>query len=106
MNTVKINNRITKIQNKLFEQAHTQPLKLKPLAIALSKHGIKGEKLYFHPGMIPLPIPIFQYLSSLNPRQMPILSAAVFANFYKVVANSESQSIISNMNIAKKVFSS
>ena len=50
MNTVKIDTRITKIQNRLFEQAHTHPLELKPLAIAMSKQGINGEKLYSHPG--------------------------------------------------------
>ena len=64
MSTVKINDRITKIQNKLFEQAHTQPLELKPLAIALNKQGIKGEKLYSHPGMIPLPMLFCEYLRS------------------------------------------
>lgn len=104
MNTVKINDRITKIQNKLFEQAHTQPLELKPLAIALSKQGIKGEKLYSHPGMIPLPIPFCEYLRSITARQKSILSAAFLANFYKYVANSESQALVSNMSVAEKLF--
>ncbi|MBE8988088.1 hypothetical protein [Nostoc sp. LEGE 12450] len=106
MNTVKIDNRIPKIQNKLFEQAHTQPLELKTVAIAMSKQGIKGEKLYSHPGMLPLPVPICEYLFSFNARQMSILSATFFANFYKYVANSEYQSLISNMSVAEKVFAS
>ncbi|MBD2521866.1 hypothetical protein [Nostoc sp. FACHB-133] len=106
MNTVKIDNRIPKIQNKLFEQAHTHSLELKPVAIAMSKQGIKGEKLYSHPGMLPLPVPICEYLLSFNARQMSILSATFFANFYKYVANSEYQSLMSNMGIAEKVFAS
>ncbi|BAY76695.1 hypothetical protein NIES25_31520 [Nostoc linckia NIES-25] len=104
MNTVQIDRRIPKIQNKLFEQAHSNALELKPIAIAMSKQGIKGEKLYSHPGMLPLPTPICEYLLSFNSRQKAILSATFFANFYKYVANSEYQSLISNMSIAEKVF--
>ncbi|RCJ23969.1 hypothetical protein A6S26_20480 [Nostoc sp. ATCC 43529] len=104
MNTVQIDRKIPKIQNKLFEQAHSHALELKPIAIAMSKQGIKGEKLYCHPGMLPLPVPICDYLFSFNNRQKAILSATFFANFYKYVANSEYQSLISNMSIAEKVF--
>lgn len=104
MNTVQIDRRIPKIQNKLFEQAHSNALELKPIAIAMSKQGIKGEKLYCHPGMLPLPVPVCEYLLSFNNRQKAILSATFFANFYKYVANSEYQSLISNMSIAEKVF--
>ncbi len=104
MNNVEINNRITKIQNRLFEQAHTQSLELKPVAIALSKQGIIAGKLYCNPGMIPLPMPFCEYLRSLNTSQKSILSAAFFANFYKYVANSESQAIPSNMSVSEKLF--
>jgi hypothetical protein len=104
MKTVKINDRITRIQNKLFEQAHTQPLELKSLAIAMNKQGIKGEKLYSHPEIITLPTPGCEYLLSFNARQKSILSAAFLANFYKFVANSESQALISNMSVAEKIF--
>jgi hypothetical protein len=104
MNTVQIDRRIPKIQNRLFEQAHSHALELKPIAIAMSKQGIQGEKLYSHPGMLPLPVPICEYLHSFNRRQKAILSATFFANFYKYVANSEYHSLISNMSIAEKVF--
>ncbi|MGM3309234.1 hypothetical protein ACSQ6I_25205 [Anabaena sp. WFMT] len=104
MNTVKINDRITLIQNKLFEQAHTQPLELKFLAIAMNKQGIKGEKLYSHPEIITLPIAGCKHLHSFNARQKSILSAAFLANFYKSVANSESQTLISNISVAEKIF--
>lgn len=104
MNIVEINNRITRIQNTLFEQAHTQSLELKPLAIALNKQGIKAGKLYCNPGMIALPMPFCQYLRSLNTSQKSILSAAFFANLYKYVANSESQAIPSNVCVSEKLF--
>ncbi|MBD2613448.1 MAG: hypothetical protein RMY62_018880 [Nostoc sp. ZfuVER08] len=104
MNTVQIDRRIPKIQNRLFEQAHSHALELKPIAIAMSKQGIQGEKLYSHPGMLPLPVPVCEYLHSFNRRQKAILSATFFANFYKYVANSEYHSLISNMSIAEKVF--
>ena len=104
MTAVKVNNRLTKIQNKLFERAHTKPLELKFLAIALNKQGIQGDKLYSNPEMIPLPMRNCEYLMSLNARQQAIISAAYFANFYKAVANSESQTLVSNMGVADKVF--
>ncbi len=104
MNNVEINNRIARIQNRLFEQAHTQSLELKPVAIALNKQGIIAGKLYCNPGMIPLPMPFCEYLRSLNTSQKSILSAAFFANFYKYVANSESQAIPSNMSVSEKLF--
>ncbi|MBE9200004.1 MULTISPECIES: hypothetical protein [unclassified Nodularia (in: cyanobacteria)] len=104
MNIIEINNRITRIQNRLFEQAHTQSLELKPVAIALNKQGIKAGKLYCNPGMIPLPMLFSEYLRSLNTSQKSILSAAFFANFYKYIANSESQAIVSNMNVSDKLF--
>ncbi len=104
MMTVKINDRLTKIQNKLFEQAHTKSLELKPLAIAINRQGINGEKLYSNPGIIPLPMPLCGYLRSLSKRQKAILSAAFLANFYKFVANSESQAIVSNISVSEKVF--
>ncbi|MBN3905276.1 MAG: hypothetical protein HWQ35_01395 [Nostoc sp. NMS1] len=104
MDTIKIDDRIPKIQNRLFEQAHTQPLELKTLAIAINKQGINGEKLYSHPGIIPLPMPFCGYLRSLSKRQKAILSAAFLANFYKFVANSESQAIVSNISVSEKVF--
>ncbi|AFZ58473.1 hypothetical protein H6G54_06200 [Anabaena cylindrica FACHB-243] len=104
MNTVQISDRITLIQNKLFEQAHTQPLELKFLAIAMNKQGIKGEKLYSHPEIITLPTQGCEYLLSFNAHQKSILSAAFLANFYKFVANSESQTLISNVSVAEKIF--
>ncbi|MDP5339033.1 MAG: hypothetical protein NWQ28_10725, partial [Nodularia sp. (in: cyanobacteria)] len=104
MNIVEINNRITRIQNTLFEQAHTQSLELKPVAIALNKQGIKAGKLYCNPGMIALPMPFCPYLRSLNTSQKSILSAAFLANFYKYVANSESQAIPSNVSVSEKLF--
>lgn len=104
MSAVTVNKKLTKIQNKLFEKAHTEPLELKFLAISLNKQGIKGDKLYSHPELIPLPMRNCAYLSTLSPRQVAIISAAYFANFYKAVANSESQTLVSNMGVADKVF--
>ncbi|MBC1219228.1 hypothetical protein GNF10_01175 [Nostoc sp. UCD121] len=106
METVRIDDRLTKIQNKLFEQAHTKPLELKYLAIAINKQGINGEKLYSHPGIITLPMQFCGYLRSLSKRQKAILSAAFLANFYKFVANSESQTLVSNISVGEKVFAS
>jgi hypothetical protein len=102
--TVPLSERITKSQNKLFEHAHSQPLELKYLGIALSKQGLQGEKWYCHPDMLPMPMRVCSYLSSLSQRQKSILSACYFANFYKFVANSESQTVVSNMAAAEKSF--
>lgn len=102
--TVFLNDRLTKSQNRLFEHAHTQPLELKFLGISLSKQGIQGEKWYSNLDMIPLPMRVCPYLCSLNQRQKSILSASYFANFYKFVANSESQTLISNMAASEKCF--
>lgn len=102
--SVFLDERLTKSQNKLFEHAHSKPLELKYLAIALSKQGLQGEKWYTHPEMIPMPIRKCSYLSSLTQRQKSIISACYFANLYKFVGNSEMQTLVSNMASAEKSF--
>jgi hypothetical protein len=104
MKTVSLSERVTKSQNKLFEHAHSQPLELKYLGIALSKQGLQGERWYAHPEMIPMPIRKCNYLSTLTQRQKSIISACYFANLYKFIANSETQTLISNMAAAEKSF--
>lgn len=104
LKTVPLSDRLTKSQNKLFEHAHAQPLELKFLGIALNKQGLQGEKWYSNPDMLPMPIRSCSYLSSLNQRQKSILSACYFVNFYKLVANSESQTLVSNMAASEKSF--
>jgi hypothetical protein len=102
--SVALDSKLTAIQNRLFERAHAEPLELKFLGIALSKQGIIGNALYANPYMIPLPLSRCEYLKSLNSREVAILSACFFASFYKTVANSESQALISNMAAAEKSF--
>ena len=101
---VPLDRKLTKIQNKLFETAHAKPLELKYLGIALNKQGIEGEKLYCNPDMLPMPMSRCKYLSSLTGHQKAIISACYFVNLYKLVANSESQTLVSNMVAAEKSF--
>ena len=104
MTSVAINQRLTKVQNKLFEHAHSEPLELKPLAIKFSKQGLVGEKLYTNPRLIALPLGVDSSLASLNARQISLISAATFALIYRYVACSEDLILNSNMVIAEKVF--
>jgi len=104
MNVVKVDERLTKVQNGLFERAHTEPCELKFLAVALKKQGIQGDKLFLHPEMMPLPMDECDYLSALSPRQKAILSAMSYANIYQFIAGSEIQTLSSNMFVADKVF--
>ncbi|CAK6697284.1 hypothetical protein BBFGKLBO_02222 [Synechococcus sp. CBW1107] len=99
-----LDRKLASVQNRLFQAAHSQPLELKHLGIALNHQGIKGDRLYAHPDMMPLPLRRCSYLQSLSRRQLAILSACLFANFYKLVANSECQTLISNMTAAQKYF--
>lgn len=104
VNAVPLSKKITKVQNRLFETAHAEPLELKHLGIALNKQGIQGDKLYANPAMLPMPIGRCDYLKSLSDRQKAIISACFYVNLYKLVANSESQTLISNMVAAEKAF--
>jgi hypothetical protein len=104
VDTLKIDARFVKVQNGLFERAHSEPCELKFLAIGMKKQGIQDAKLYGHPEMIPLPMSECEYLSSLNPRQLGVLSAMSYANFYQNVSASEMQTLKSNMYVADKVF--
>lgn len=106
MTAVVINQRLTKVQNKLFEHAHSQALELKPLAIKFHKRGLQGDKLYLNPSLVALPLPVCDYLSSLSSRQVSLISAAAFANIYKYVAASEDRALTSNMYLAEKLFES
>ncbi len=101
---VPLDSKLTAIQNRLFEKAHAEPLELKFLGIALNTQGIVGEALYANPYIMPLPLGRCAYLKSLSPRQTAILTACYFVNFYKLVANSESQTLVSNMAAAEKSF--
>lgn len=102
--SVTLDSKLTAIQNQLFKQAHTNPLELKFLGIALNNQGIVGDSLYCNPHILPLPIRRCPYLKSLSPRQLAIISACYFVNFYKFVANSESTTLFSNMATAEKSF--
>lgn len=102
--SVALNNKLTAIQNRLFERAHAEPMELKFLGIALSNQGIIGNALYANPNMMPLPLQRCEHLKSLSSRQVAILTACFFASFYKTVANSESQALVSNMAAAEKLF--
>ena len=102
---VELSPRITKVQNALFEKAHTEPCELKHIAIALKKQGLKGDKLFVHPGMLPLPIDECPQLQNLTHRQKVILSGCFFANMYKMVARAEHQALDSNMVTAENAFS-
>lgn len=104
MTAVAINKRLTKVQNRLFEHAHSEALELKPLAIKFSKQGLGGEKLYVNPRLIALPLGVDSLLSSLNARQISLISAATFALVYRYVACSEDLILTSNMVVAEKVF--
>jgi len=102
--SVALDSKLTAIQNRLFERAHVEPMELKFLGIALGKQGIVGDAIYANPSMMPFPIQRCEYLKSLSNRQIAILTACFFANFYKTVANSESQALVSNMAAAEKSF--
>lgn len=104
MSVVKMDPRFTKVQNGLFERAHSQPCELKFVAIGLTKQGIQTNKLYSHPEMIPLPIMMCDYLSKLGPEHRSILSALCWAHAYKYIARSEMQTVASNMYVAERVF--
>ncbi|WP_287128511.1 hypothetical protein [Candidatus Cyanaurora vandensis] len=104
MSVVKMDPKFTKVQNALFERAHSQPCELKFVAIGLSKQGIQTGKLYSHPEMIPLPIMMCDYLSKLGPEHRSILSALTWTHAYKYIARSEMQTIASNMYVAERVF--
>lgn len=106
MTTTTVNERFTEVQNNLFKHAHTQALELKPLAVEFSKQGLQGEKLYMYPGLIALPFKVCPYLSSLNQRQISLITAAAFANVYEYIASSEDQTLRSNMLVTNKVFDS
>ena len=105
MAIVELSSRLTKVQNALFEKAHTEPCEVKHIAIALKKQGIKGDKLFLHPEMFPLPMIQCPELQKLTHKQKVILSACSFANMYKMVGRSEHQAIDSNMVTAEKAFS-
>ncbi len=102
--SVPLDIKLTAVQNRLFEQAHSEPMELKFLAIALSNQGIVGDALFANPHIMPMPMQRCEYLKSLSPRQIAILTACYFANFYKLIVNSESQTLISNMASAEKSF--
>lgn len=104
MATIELNPRITKVQNALFEKAHTEPCEVKHIAIALKKQGLKGDKLFVHPEMAPLPMGQCPELQSLTHRQKVILSGCFFGNMYKMVGRSEHQAIDSNMVTAENAF--
>lgn len=104
MTSVKIDERFTKVQNGLFQRAHSQPCELKFVAIGLAKQGIQTDKLYSHPEMIPLPIMMCDYLSKLGPEHRSLLSATCWANTYRQIAQAEMQAIASNMYVAERVF--
>jgi hypothetical protein len=105
VNIIQVDKRFTKVQNKLFEQAHTHPCELKPLAIAMKTQGFQGERLYAHPQMMPLPMNDCYYLNSLSNKQRSIVSAMYYALNYQYIATSEMQVVTSNMYVANKVFS-
>lgn len=105
MATVELTPRLTKVQNALFERAHTEPCEVKHIAIALKKQGFKGDKLFLHPEMSPLPMAQCPELKKLSHKQQVILSGCNFANMYKMVGRSEHQAIDSNMVTAEKAFS-
>lgn len=97
--------KLLKVQNKLYEQAHSQPCELKFLAIKLGNQKIEGDKLYSHPLMIPLPLRGCDYLENLTGRQKAIITAFHYAYLYKVVARSEVLALTANIAVADKVFS-
>ena len=103
MNTL-LSQRLTKVQNKLFEHAHTTALELKPLAIQFSKEGIISNQFCTNPRLLALPLGIGEGLESLSNQQISLLSAALFGLIYRYVACSEYQVINSNMVVAEKVF--
>ena len=103
MNTL-LSQRLTKVQNKLFEHAHTTALELKPLAIKFSKKGIVSNQFCTNPRLLALPLGIGEGLESLSNQQISLLSAALFGLIYRYVACSEYQVINSNMVVAEKVF--
>lgn len=105
MAVVELSPRLTKVQNALFEKAHTEPCEVKHVAIALKKQGLKGDKIFMHPEMAPLPMAQCPELQKLTHRQKIILSGCCFGNMYKMVGRSEHQAIDSNMVTAEKSFS-
>ncbi len=66
--SIALDQKLASVKNRLFQAAHSQPLELKHLGIALSHQGIKGDRLDAHPGMMPLPLRRGSYLPSLSRR--------------------------------------
>jgi hypothetical protein len=102
--TIKVEDRLAKVQNALYEKAHSEPCELKFLAIKLGKQGIDGEKLYGNLQMLGLPFGNCKYLDSLTARQRTIISALNYAYLYKIVARSEVVALSANMDTADRVF--
>ena len=96
--------RLTKIQNKLFEHAHSEALELKPIGIKFSRRGILPDKLCLHPRLIALPIGSGAGLESLSTQEINLISIALYGLIYRNVACGEDTTLISNMYVAEKVF--
>lgn len=96
--------RLVKIQNSLYENAHSEPCELKHLAIQLTQAPNKSTQMFGHPEMVPLPFGACQYLDGLDKAQKNILSCLSYAYFYKTVARSEVLALTANIDVADRVF--
>lgn len=101
-----IDQKLLRVQNALYEKAHSHPCELKFLAIKMAKQGIEEDKWYSNPQMIPLPLigGGCPRLGKLTARQKAIISAYHFAYIYKVVARSEVLALTANIAVADRVF--
>jgi hypothetical protein len=96
--------RLLRIQGRLFENAHTHPLELKPLGFLVKKQGIDTATLYCNPDFMLLPLRQCQHLAQLTPQQTSVLTAIYFACAYAEIASSETLALRYNMMVSEMSF--
>jgi hypothetical protein len=92
------------LQRRLFEHAHSKPLELKSLGIALEKEGRNPAKQYCSLDFVLLPFSGCRHLSSMEEGQRNALTAMFFANNYARVATAEVIAIDHNMRTSASIF--
>ncbi len=100
-----LNQKFVKIQNSLFERAHTEPSELKSVGIKFKKQGgLNKDNYYVYPEMMNLPIYECEYLKSLTPEQMRVLTAYFLVSSYQYTASRELDSVKTNMCMTARLF--
>jgi hypothetical protein len=96
--------RLLRLQNKLFENAHKEPIELKSLGLEIGREGIDRHKLACNPDYLLLPFADCKHLKDLSREQMALITATYFATVYSEVASSESLALYYNLAASERAF--